>query len=84
MTATRNPAEYLGQLDQLGTIHAGKLADLVLLDENPLADIRNSQTISAVIVGGRLFAQEALQALRAGAAEAAQQVETIEDEIAHD
>ncbi len=83
-TATRNPAEYLGQLDQLGTIHAGKLADLVLLDENPLADIRNSQTISAVIVGGRLFAQEALQALRAGAAEAAQQVESIEDEIAHD
>ncbi len=71
--ATRNPAEYLDQLDRLGTIEAGKLADLVLLDANPLEDIRNTQKISAVIVGGKLFSHEALQALLASAATAAQQ-----------
>ena len=72
-TATRNPAEYFDQLDRLGTIEAGKLADLVLLAANPLADIRNTQNISAVIEGGKLFSHEALQALLASAATAAQQ-----------
>ena len=72
-TATRNPAEYFDQLDILGTIQEGKLADLVLLDANPLADIHNTQKIAAVIVGGKLFSHEALQALLASAATAAQQ-----------
>jgi len=51
--ATRNPAEFLGRLDSQGTIAAGKNADLVLLDSNPLDDIRNTQKIHAVILGGK-------------------------------
>ncbi len=54
-TATYNPAEYLGALDSLGTVTAGKLADLVLLDANPLLDIRNTTRIAAVIANGRVF-----------------------------
>jgi hypothetical protein len=54
-TATYNPAEYLGALDSLGTVSTGKIADLVLLDASPLADIRNTRRISAVIANGRVF-----------------------------
>lgn len=53
--ATRNAASYLGMLDKLGTIEQGKIADLVLLDANPLADIGNTQKISAVVLSGRLI-----------------------------
>jgi hypothetical protein len=54
-TATYNPAEYLGALDSLGTVSPGKLADLVLLEANPLLDIRNTRRVSAVIANGILF-----------------------------
>lgn len=54
-TATYNPADYLGALDSLGTVSPGKIADLVLLDADPLLDIRNTRRISAVIANGRLF-----------------------------
>jgi imidazolonepropionase-like amidohydrolase len=54
-TATYNPAEFLGALDSLGTVAAGKLADLVLLDGNPLVDIRNTARISAVVANGRVY-----------------------------
>ena len=55
-SATLEPARYLGMLDSAGTVAAGKLADLVLLDANPLVDIGNTRRISAVIANGRLFA----------------------------
>jgi imidazolonepropionase-like amidohydrolase len=61
--ATYNPAEYLGALDSLGTVSEGKLADLVLLDADPLADISNTRRISAVIANGRLFDAAARAAL---------------------
>ena len=72
-TATRNPALYLDQQDQIGTIEVGKIADLILLEANPLEDIANTQKIAAVVVGGKLFSRSALQALRTAAATSAQQ-----------
>jgi hypothetical protein len=59
-TATRNPSKYLGLLDSLGTVEEGKLADLVLLDANPLEDIANTQRIAAVILDGKLIAKSQL------------------------
>jgi imidazolonepropionase-like amidohydrolase len=54
-TATLNPASFLGLTDSLGTVEPGKVADLVVLDADPLADIRNVNRINAVIIGGRLL-----------------------------
>lgn len=51
--ATLTPARVLGLADTQGTVAAGKRADLVLLDENPLDDIANTRRIYAVIFGGR-------------------------------
>jgi hypothetical protein len=62
-TATINPASILKQTKDRGTIETGKLADLVLLEKNPLSDIRNTTQISAVILRGRLFARAALDSL---------------------
>jgi hypothetical protein len=64
-TATVNPARVLGLADSLGTIEAGKLADLVLLDANPLADIANTRRIRAVVADGRLFRRADLDQLLA-------------------
>jgi imidazolonepropionase-like amidohydrolase len=64
-TATYNPAEFLGALDSLGTVAQGKLADLVLLDADPLADIHNTRRISAVIANGRVFDSSARAGLLA-------------------
>jgi imidazolonepropionase-like amidohydrolase len=59
-TATLNPAKFFGLEQKLGTIEQGKLADLVLLDANPLEDIRNTQRINAVIMNGRFYDRKAL------------------------
>jgi imidazolonepropionase-like amidohydrolase len=69
--ATLEPARFLGATDSLGTVAAGKLADLVLLDADPLADIRNTQKTRAVVVNGRLLDRVALDALLTGAERAA-------------
>jgi hypothetical protein len=62
-SATLNPAKLLHGTDSLGTVAQGKLADLVLLDANPLADITNTTQISAVVANGRYFDRAALDGL---------------------
>jgi len=69
-TATINPAEYFGMHGALGSIEKGMIADLVLLDANPLADIANTRRINAVIANGRLFDRAALNGLLAHVAAA--------------
>jgi len=64
-TATYNAAKYLGKLDSMGTVERGKVADLVLLDANPVQDIRNTQRIAAVVAGGKIFQRAALQKMLA-------------------
>ena len=70
-TATLNPAKFLAMDDQLGTIEKGKVADLVLLDANPLDDIRNTQKIAAVIVNGLYLSRAELDKMLTGAQAAA-------------
>jgi len=58
--STRNAATVLGLAGDIGTVEAGKRADLVVLRKNPLADIRNSSQIDLVVVKGRLLKPAAL------------------------
>lgn len=53
--ATFDAARYAGQEQDFGTVAVGKVADLVLLRSNPIANISNTRTIDAVIFGGRLY-----------------------------
>lgn len=62
-TATVNPARTFGMADSLGTIEPGKLADLVLLDADPLADIAHTRRIRAVVADGRLYRRSDLDRL---------------------
>jgi len=66
-TATRNAADFMGQLDRRGTIEVGRIADLVLLDKDPLVDIRNTRSIQAVVLRGKLYPRPALDAMLAKA-----------------
>lgn len=54
-TATVNPAIFMRRTKDLGTIEKNKLADLILLDANPLSDISNTRKINAVVVNGKLL-----------------------------
>lgn len=53
--ATLNGAHYLGMDKEIGSLEVGKLADLVIMDANPLDDIRNSEKIKYVMINGRLY-----------------------------
>jgi imidazolonepropionase-like amidohydrolase len=61
--ATITPAEFLEAADSLGTVAPGKMADLVLLDADPLQDIRNTERIAAVVLGGRYLPKSKLDAM---------------------
>jgi imidazolonepropionase-like amidohydrolase len=69
--ATRNPARFLGREKLLGTVQQGKLADLVLLDGDPLADIHNTTRIRAVVANGRFYDRATLNQILAAAEAAA-------------
>jgi imidazolonepropionase-like amidohydrolase len=61
--ATINGAEYLGMEDNLGTIEAGKLADLIVLDRNPLDDIRNTESVTMTIANGVVYDADSMDEL---------------------
>jgi imidazolonepropionase-like amidohydrolase len=58
--ATLGGAAVMGRSDQLGALEPGKLADFVILDADPLADIRNTTQIRAVVRGGQVFDPQAI------------------------
>jgi imidazolonepropionase-like amidohydrolase len=62
-TATRNPARFLGELPNNGTVEQGKTANLVLLTANPLEDIKNTRKIDAVVLKGKLLTRADLDQL---------------------
>jgi imidazolonepropionase-like amidohydrolase/Tol biopolymer transport system component len=64
--ATIDGARYLGMADDIGSIEAGKLADLVVLDRNPLESIRNSESISMVVLNGRVLDGKTLNEIGEG------------------
>ncbi len=68
--ATFNPALFLTKGDKYGVAEIGRVADLVLLDANPLDDIRNTRKIFGVVLGGKYYSRAALDKML-------QQVETL-------
>jgi imidazolonepropionase-like amidohydrolase len=54
-TATMNPARYLGLDRDIGSLEAGKLADIIVMEKNPLENIRNTETIRYTMINGRLY-----------------------------
>jgi imidazolonepropionase-like amidohydrolase len=63
-TATLNPAIFYNRRADFGTVETGRIADLVLLDANPLNDIANTRKIAGVVADGRYFSKEDLSQLR--------------------
>jgi imidazolonepropionase-like amidohydrolase len=59
-TATINPAQSLGFDDHIGSLEVGKLADLIVMDKNPLENIRNTESIRYTMVNGRLYDAETM------------------------
>jgi imidazolonepropionase-like amidohydrolase len=69
--ATFNPALFLVKLDKFGVVEMGHAADLVLLEANPLEDIRNTRRIAAVVMNGNYYSRQQLDSLLEKAAEIA-------------
>ncbi len=67
-STTLNGAEFLGKLASMGTIEAGKHADLVLLEANPISSVANLSKISAVVLKGKFLPKEALEKLKSDTA----------------
>ena len=65
-TATTEPARHLGFDKDIGSLEEDKLADLIILSENPLEDIRNTDKIEHVMIGGRLYEAETMNEVVTG------------------
>ena len=57
---TLNGANYIGMDDNIGSLEEGRLADLIILDKNPLENIRNSNSVIYTMINGRLFDTETM------------------------
>lgn len=77
-TATYNAACFVKRLADLGTVAVGKRADLLLLNADPLVDIRNTRQLAGVMVQGRWLPQETLIDLLRQAAAVRQAQMTLE------
>ncbi len=64
--ATTAPAKHLGYDKDIGSLEVGKLADLVILDGNPLDNIRNSDNVAFVMLGGRLYEADTMNEVLSG------------------
>jgi cytosine/adenosine deaminase-related metal-dependent hydrolase len=58
--ATINGASYIGIEDEIGSLKVGKMADLIILDKDPLKDIYNTNSVKYTMVNGRLFDTETM------------------------
>jgi len=65
LSATKLPSIWLGLDDKIGTIEEGKLADLILLDANPLDNIKNTKKISSVFYDGNWISKETIESMLA-------------------
>jgi len=65
VAATRLPAAWLGIDKEVGTVEAGKRADLILLDANPLSDVKNTRKIAGVFVNGQWLSRRTIDAMLA-------------------
>jgi imidazolonepropionase-like amidohydrolase len=63
-TATLNPADFYGRRNDYGTVETGRVADLLLLEANPLEDISNTRKIAGVIADGQYLSKADLEQLR--------------------
>ncbi|OLB20624.1 MAG: hypothetical protein AUH15_11035 [Acidobacteriales bacterium 13_2_20CM_55_8] len=78
--ATLNPAEFLGRTKDLGTVDVGKIADLVILEANPLDYIQNVERIAAVVTAGRYLDRLELNRLLSEAADLANNLQARRSE----
>jgi hypothetical protein len=83
-TATFNPALYMAKLDKYGVVERGRVANMVLLDDNPLSDIRNTQKISGVVLRGTYLSRSELDEILAHAEQWANHaVDTAQTGVPH-
>jgi hypothetical protein len=76
-TATYYPVRYLGLSQDLGTVSEGKIADMVILDRNPLLDIRHTREVAGVVLRGKYFQKLALEMKQAKVRDRHQRQEII-------
>ncbi len=77
-SSTHNPALYLGELEEAGTVEVGKRADLVLLEGNPLEDIANTRQIAGTMVRGRWYSRADLDLMLEAVAKDYETVKTTQ------
>jgi hypothetical protein len=83
-TATFNPALYMAKLDKYGVVERGRIANMVLLEANPLSDIRNTQKISGVVLRGTYLSRSELDRMLADAEQWANRtVDTAQTALPH-